>query len=270
MDDKSYSSKFKHEHGLSYYLEVNNRKILFDTGKTNLFIDNAKILDIQLDTVDIVVLSHGHYDHSGGLKAFLGLNNKATVYVAKGAFDPKYAIRENGDRAYIGIDPSLKGHPQIKEVTENFQIHKGITLFSGVTSIFSRPKANGNLMAESKDEAIMIADDFSHEQNLLIEEGSHTYLIAGCAHNGICNIIHYVETEFSMSPTEVFGGFHLHNRQEALCESTEAIHHIADYLLKSGARFYTGHCTGAIAYETLKASMGDKIFYLAAGCQLDF
>lgn len=270
MDDKSDSSKFKHEHGLSYYIELNDKKILFDTGKTSLFIDNAKTLGVKLEAVEIVVLSHGHYDHSGGLKAFLEINDKAIVYVAKGVFEPRYAIRENGELAYIGIDPSLKGHPQIMEVTGGYEIHKGITLFSGVPSIFSRPKANGNLMAVSKEDASTIEDDFMHEQNLLIEESGHTYLIAGCAHNGICNIIDYVINELSMSPTEVFGGFHLHNRREALRESPEVISRIGDYLIKSGAIFYTGHCTGEIAYNQLKKLMGDKIFYLASGCQLEF
>lgn len=90
------------EHGLSLYITTNNRKILFDTGQSGLFIQNAEKLGIDIADVDILVLSHGHYDHTGGLQAFLEINYKATVLAKKDIFFPKYS----GKTRYIGMNSS--------------------------------------------------------------------------------------------------------------------------------------------------------------------
>ena len=74
------------EHGLSLYIETNGKKILFDMGQGELFIRNAKRLGIDLSDVDIAVISHGHYDHGGGLRSFLEINKKAPVYISEHAF----------------------------------------------------------------------------------------------------------------------------------------------------------------------------------------
>ena len=91
------------EHGLSLYIETDRHKILFDMGQSNLFEENAAKLGVNLAEVDIAVLSHGHYDHGGGLKRFLEINRKAPVYISRYAFEPHY----NGTEKYIGLDTSL-------------------------------------------------------------------------------------------------------------------------------------------------------------------
>ncbi len=78
------------EHGLSIYIETSNKKILFDTGQSGLFLENAKTLGISIDEIDAVVLSHGHYDHTGGLYLFLEKNSKAKIYAKRGIFTPKF------------------------------------------------------------------------------------------------------------------------------------------------------------------------------------
>ena len=98
-----------YEHGLSLYIETEKHNILFDTGQTELFAKNAEMLGIDLGKVDIAVLSHGHYDHGGGLKRFLELNKTAPVYMSKFAFEPHY----NGAQKYIGLDLSLRGSGRI-------------------------------------------------------------------------------------------------------------------------------------------------------------
>jgi len=269
MDDQSKDTNFFSEHGLCLYLEVNNKKILFDTGKTGLFIKNARRLGVTLETVEMVILSHGHYDHGGGLKDFLKINQKAKIYVVAGAFDPRYALRENGDQAYIGLDPSLKGHNQIIEVHGELQISEGICLFSGVESPYPKPMANGNLFAVSDLDGTLVPDHFNHEQNLVITEDESKYLLAGCAHNGICNILEYVVKHYGASPDFILGGFHLNNRQEALCPSLDQVDEIGYYLLARGGTYYTGHCTGETAYKRLKKLMGDKVHYLFSGSQIN-
>ena len=91
------------EHGLSLYIETNGHRLLFDTGQTALFSENAERLGVDLAAVDICVLSHGHYDHGGGLKRFIGLNDHAPIYLSHHAF----CSCCNAKGKYIGLDPEL-------------------------------------------------------------------------------------------------------------------------------------------------------------------
>ena len=108
-ENTAVSNDFGAEHGLSLLIESDGKKILFDMGQTDLFASNASLLGINLSDVDIAVLSHGHYDHGGGLKKFLEANTKAPVYINKHAFEPHY----NGAEKYIGLDTSLSRNPRL-------------------------------------------------------------------------------------------------------------------------------------------------------------
>ena len=113
------------EHGLSLYIESKNYKILFDMGQTDLFLKNAKKLGVDLSQVDIAILSHGHYDHGGGLEEFLKINKKAYVYVSQYAFDTYY----NGKEKYIGLNPSLKDNRRLIFTNGKVEVEEGITLY---------------------------------------------------------------------------------------------------------------------------------------------
>ena len=82
-----------HEHGLSFYIETENHKLLLDTGATDAFLDNAIVLGIDLKKVDTVIISHGHYDHTGGLLAFTAINPSAKIYIQKAACGEFYNYR---------------------------------------------------------------------------------------------------------------------------------------------------------------------------------
>lgn len=105
------------EHGLSLLIETEKYRILFDMGQTDLFAQNAEALGIDLTTVDLAVLSHGHYDHGGGLEKFLSLNQTAKVYLNEHAFEPHY----NGTEKYIGLDQALKSSDRLVFTGEQFQ-----------------------------------------------------------------------------------------------------------------------------------------------------
>ena len=85
-----YGRKLQAEHGLSLYIETSEHRLLFDTGASDLFIRNARLLHIDLQKVDYLILSHGHSDHTGGLRHFLELNKQATVVCKREAFSPKF------------------------------------------------------------------------------------------------------------------------------------------------------------------------------------
>ena len=112
------------EHGLSLYIEACGHKILFDMGQTGLFARNAAALGVDLAAVDLAVLSHGHYDHGGGLARFLELNSTAPVYLNEHAFEPHY----HGAERYIGLDPALAASPRLHLTGEEAVLAPGLTL----------------------------------------------------------------------------------------------------------------------------------------------
>ena len=123
-ENTSVNDDIKAEHGLSLFIETNEHRILFDMGQTELFSENADKLGVALDTADIAVLSHGHYDHGGGLSEFLKLNEKSPVYMNKNAFGDHY----NGTEKYIGLHQSLRDHPRLRFVSAETKISSDVIL----------------------------------------------------------------------------------------------------------------------------------------------
>lgn len=231
------------EHGLSLYLEMENHKILFDAGQSGAFAENAKMLGVDLATVDFAVLSHGHYDHGGGLKRFLEINKKSPIYVSRYAFEPHYSV--NG---YIGLDLNLLDREQLCYVTEETVLSKGITLYQ----LDVAPMDTAGLLVEENGERK--PDDFRHEQYLLIEEAGKKILISGCSHKGILQIVDVFR------PDILIGGFHF---MKITAEETLAA--AAKKLMEYNTVYYTGHCTGQKQYDYLKSIMGEKLHYIATG-----
>ncbi|WP_236901721.1 MBL fold metallo-hydrolase [Clostridium tyrobutyricum] len=265
VENTSISKGFGSEHGLSLYIEAKKHKILFDVGASELFLQNAKKLDVNITNVDFLVISHGHYDHGGGLKTFLKENTKAEVFLHRFAFKQHYAIRSNDKLDFIGFDENLKQNKQIVLTSDRFFINNGIQVFSNIVQREPRPKSNSGLLTEHKGQTV--DDTFAHEQNLVIEEDGMTLLVTGCTHNGIINILEYFHSVKGRMPNYVIGGFHLLSRSGEN-EDSDMIDRIGKYLMGTKAKFYTCHCTGIEPYKTLKATMGDNIDYLSAGSEI--
>ena len=119
------------EHGLSFYIETGKHKVLADTGASSAFLDNARILGIDLQQVDTVVISHGHYDHAGGVMDFAKLNPQARIYLQRSAGGAFYHLKEAGDK-YIGMDPRILKLPQLCLTEGEMTLDEELFLFSGV------------------------------------------------------------------------------------------------------------------------------------------
>ena len=235
------------EHGLSLYIEANGYKILFDTGQSELFAENAGKLGVDLSKVDICVLSHGHYDHSGGLRRFTQLNDHAPVYLNRHAFEPHY----NAADKYIGIDAALKGCGRLVFTDEQAVIGGGLTLYACNELKTLYPVLSAGLKAEIDGE--LVPDDFRHEHYLLIEEGAKRVLVSGCSHTGILNLAEWFR------PDVLIGGFHLMK-----VDDERLLTEYAARLNAAPAEYYTCHCTGTQQYEVMKRHM-DRLRYLSAG-----
>ena len=208
VENSSISEKLGSEHGLSLYIETRKNKLLFDMGASALFAGNAKKINVDLTEVDLAVISHGHYDHGGGLQAFLEINSKAKIYLNQKAFGKYYANRPNGEKKHIGLNEKLLPNNRFVFVGEHLVINEELELFSRVKGRRLYPAGNQDLFM--KLDFSFVPDDFAHEQNLIIKEDGKIILIMGCAHKGIVNILEHFYNEKNCLPSHVIGGFHLY------------------------------------------------------------
>lgn len=243
----SENEDLKAEHGLSLYIETENKRILFDTGQSDLFYENAKKLGVDLERIDLLILSHGHYDHTGGVKKFFEINKTAPCYLSKYAFGDYY----NGTEKYIGMDKSLQYSERLIFVDDKMTLDEKCTLYS--CNNMEKKIDLGSFSLTKKEDGVFKGDDFLHEQYLLIEENGLKILISGCSHKGILNIAHWFK------PDVLVGGFHF---SKLACY--DKLKEYALDLNEYDSLFYTCHCTGYEQFMFMKKYM-QKLNYLSVG-----
>lgn len=256
IENTACCEAFSCEHGLSLYIETEHHKILFDAGQTGAFADNAQKLGIDLAAVDIAVLSHGHYDHSGGMERFLEINQKAKIYVNQNAVKPHY----NGAGGYIGMAPALMESSRLVFTGNEHGVDDGLTLYS--CNDRERPYYMDNFGLQMEKNGVLMPDDFCHEQYLLIEEVGKRVCISGCSHKGILNIVGWFR------PDVLVGGFHF-MKVDTQGEGAAFLDSAARELLRYPTVYYTGHCTGAEQFAYMKTCMGDRLNALSTGAIIE-
>ncbi len=260
------------EHGLSLLVETDSSKLLFDTGASDLLIRNAHKLGIKLEAVDALVLSHGHYDHGGGLVAFLSINKHAKVYMGPGALETHVAKLFGILSRDIGLDkkalvPFLDRLIQINEKTE---IAAGAFVLPQIEMLSRAPRDMG--MFYRKTDAGQLKDDFSHEVLLVIEDIKGITIVTGCAHKGILNIVSTAKAQFPKADVRaIIGGLHMMNPATKRLSETKEIVKSIGTTLRDDARvlkLYAGHCTGEAGYLLLKEAMAEKLEPIMVGKQI--
>lgn len=244
MENTACDSCLTAEHGLSLYLETGTHKILFDAGQSGGFADNAEKMGVDLSQVDFAVLSHGHYDHGGGFRRFLEINDHAKVYGNRYAFAPHYNAAEKN----IGLDPDLENCGRMVLTQGDTQLAPGITLLTCPLP----PEDSAGLQME--EAGCLRPEDFRHEQYLLVEEQGKKILFSGCSHKGILQIMDYFR------PDVLVGGFHFMKIEEE-----SRLRRAAERLMQYPAVYYTGHCTGEKQFAVLKTLMQERLHPVSTG-----
>lgn len=256
----------KSEHGLSLYVHFNGKNVLFDVGQSDLFIANAKQLQIDLSQVDYLIVSHGHYDHGGGLEHFLALNKTAKVYIHQTATHKYYSKNKTHDARYIGLDARLIGANQdrISLIDSDCQISDKISVLQDFPESFPRSEMNNTLYAEGNNE--LIPDLFMHELCLVLEGDTGLFVFTACSHSGLPNILEKVKKQFTNKKiVAVFGGFHIHSPGNNKDAKPEYIDKLMLEITKYSSLFYTGHCTGKQNFDYMKSKLGNKIRTMNTG-----
>ena len=238
------------EHGLSLYIETGEHRILFDAGQSDAFADDAEKLGIDLSSVDLAILSHGHYDHGGGLCRFLEINSTAPIYLSRYAFEPHY----NGSGKFIGLPPELAKSRRLIFTEERVELAPCITLAPGGKCV--HPIDPFGLTTREG-----VPEDFRHEQHLLIEEDGRRVLFSGCSHKGILNIVDWFR------PDVLIGGFHFKQLDPML--DADRLAEAAHRLLEYPTTYYTGHCTGQAQFAFLKRWMGGRLHARSTGSEIE-
>jgi 7,8-dihydropterin-6-yl-methyl-4-(beta-D-ribofuranosyl)aminobenzene 5'-phosphate synthase len=267
IDEKAVG--VKSEHGLSLFTEFDSTKLLFDTGASSRFSENAKLLNLSLGEIDFAVISHGHLDHGGGLSTFFKENPKAPVYLKEEAFDGTYRKMAGFIKKYIGLDKTLR-----KDFEQRFvfvkvfmEICENVFILSDIRENHPRPLGNKHLL--SKLNGSFVPDEFKHELILVIREKDGLVVFTGCSHHGILNMIETVENQFKGEQIKaVIGGFHMMNPMtKKMTEQLDEVIRVGRTLFAKAhlEKVFTGHCTGYKAFEVLKSQMGEKLEYIATG-----
>jgi len=266
---KTNSLDVKTENGLSLFIEFYEKKILFDTGQSDLFIHNAEKMRIDLSKVDYLIISHGHFDHGGGLRHFLKINTKAKIFLHINASHKFYTKIFGFIPYYVDLDQKIIAqNRRICFIEEDTQIDDKIILLEGFPEVFPQPEANKALFEKTKTGFII--DKFSHELAMLLIENDEIVLFSGCSHSGIINIIEEVKLfSKSMRIKATFGGFHINNPISRKNESQGYIDKLTEALGETEPVFYTCHCTGDNNFRYMQSWMCKRIQTLNTGEVID-
>jgi len=265
VDNVVYGEGLIGEHGSSFLIKVRDKKILFDTGQTSAFIANAGYLAEDLTDVDMVVLSHGHYDHCGGLEAFLEINKTAKIYFKPKAIFDKYSQREGALHAVgFKLKNPMSAYPNTFVPIENdLEVFEGIHLIATIHTYTHDLVDTARFFV--KDDMNFVQDPFDDELFLWIEEGKNRALFTGCSHKGILNILKTAYENNQHDPIHyVFGGMHF---------SGSLLSHLDQYLMQFDRfgieKIYVNHCTGIDGYMRLKMKFPQSVTYAFTGFHVE-
>lgn len=254
------------EHGLSLYIEFNDKKYLLDAGPSDSFFKNAHALSIDLDRVDKAVLSHGHYDHGDGFMVFLNQYKDKVVYGAKNIFDDYYS-GSGGSVHYIGLSSKLKQMKnRFNTILKDTKIDEKIYLILDDVSNTKEIGVQKKLYKKVDD--VLQPDNFDHELSLVFDTPKGLVICNSCSHAGLESIVDNIKKRLNKPVYAYVGGLHMKstkNHIETSSFTEEQIQNLCIFIKKNIQYVLTGHCTGNVSYDLLKKYLKDRIDFLTTG-----
>jgi 7,8-dihydropterin-6-yl-methyl-4-(beta-D-ribofuranosyl)aminobenzene 5'-phosphate synthase len=251
------SSPFWGEHGLAFLIETEGKRLLFDTGQSGtILLRNLGLLGVDPETVDALAISHGHYDHTGGLPALWEhLRPGTALYANPDLFRERFSRRE-GQPKDIGLRLTREESAQRLALRLDAKPQEILPGLWTTGEIFERPEAEGksdyHLMREGE---VLVADAYRDDMALVLDLGDRLVLLCGCCHAGLLNTLAHVEHTFEQPIAIIAGGLHLTGA------TPEDLQQIGDVLAAMPAleRLYPNHCSGEAAFVALTQILGPSV-----------
>jgi 7,8-dihydropterin-6-yl-methyl-4-(beta-D-ribofuranosyl)aminobenzene 5'-phosphate synthase len=246
------------EFGLSLHIEANGKSFLFDTGASSSFAKNAGKLNLDLGRVDMAVLSHGHYDHGGGIAAFFAANETAPLYLRTTADGDHYGKSLFNNR-YIGLDRAVlkANQTRLRWINEDTEIAPGLFVLTSIPDEELKPNTVRRIVI--KQNGRFAPDSFRHELVFVVKEEDGISVITGCGHLGVLNMVLAAKRKFPEEPIKaVIGGFHLISNPitGGMAGLPADIDAMARRFKELGCQMViSGHCTGKKASAILKRNL---------------
>lgn len=268
IDNRPGGEELATEHGLFLWIEADDLKIVLDSGQSSLFLQNAQKLGIDPAAADHLVLSHGHYDHTGGISELLERNRSLSVICHPGIFIPRYSRKLDGSMKPIGI-----GRTDAEALD---RIYDSIHWTSGPARITPDIGITGSVPREASfedtggdfylDADAAVEDPVKDDMAIWFRTEKGLVVLTGCCHSGLVNTLEYVsELEREVLIHTVLGGFHLVNASSQRMKAT------LSYLDSENIqKVIPCHCTGDVAVEMMRKKLGGRCVQGSVGARFDF
>ena len=264
--DNIANEPYKSEHGYSVLIETNSQKILFDTAQGEAFLHNIDKMNIALDKIDYLVLSHGHYDHGGNISNVLSSNNDMIFVAHPNCTVPRYSIHEGKPVKSTALTQVNKksiitrNHSKIKWSFNTTEVSDGVYVTGEIPRNSTFEDTGGPFyLDQDKKNPDLLPDDMA----LFIEEENELTLICGCCHSGLVNTMEHIKSVNSKPITTIIGGLHL------LYATEERMNKTVDYLNSSEVkRVFPSHCTGEKQMIILKDKLNADVIIGKVGLEI--
>lgn len=257
----NFGTEYYSEHGLSFIIEYDNYKILFDTGRTPEVLKRNMELLNGFENLRYVVLSHGHEDHTGGLQ-YTADNSSATILINENALLPKYVMTD-GSMRFVGtkIGERTKkagAESKIEYVEKITKIDTDVFIFGGIHMENDFEKISPSFLVEKNGK--FSRDNFEDEQVLVFRTSKGLVILSGCAHRGIVNTLTSVAEYFKEDIYAVIGGTHLITAEDNRLNRT-----VEELVKFQPKHLMFGHCNGFDANCRFKKEFADKFQIISSG-----